>query len=49
MFRLTAVVLVWHLKFRRLNPTFHYADFPVRGSFGEVGIMEFGLKPPSIR
>jgi len=26
---------------------FHYADFPVtspRGSFGEVGVMEFGLK-----
>ena len=22
---------------------FHYADFPVRRSFGEVGVMEFGL------
>ena len=32
-----------------LKPKFHYADFPVtsatvRGSFGEVGVMEFGLK-----
>jgi len=24
-------------------PKFHYADFPERGSFGEVGVMEFGL------
>jgi len=32
---------------RALKPKFHYADFPVRGSFGEVGVMEFGLNQPT--
>jgi len=26
-----------------VKPEFHYADFPAWGSFGEVGVMEFGL------
>jgi len=34
-------------RFTSFKPIFHYADFPEtfpgRGSFGEVGVMEFGL------
>jgi len=33
----------WIRFLRWIKPRFHYADFPVRGSFGEVGMVEFGL------